>query len=147
MTDRPWLWRLTIAATLAMLPALPVAGQDVGPDGAWALPRTPDGQPDLQGVWTNATITPFERGSSIPYTSVVPESPAEKAFFTEEESARFEAQTLVDRPILLGAYNVVDGRRESIPVDAADLAGGRSCGRTRSREGVGRVGTGPQPRA
>ncbi|HEY3949354.1 hypothetical protein [Phenylobacterium sp.] len=24
-------------------------------------PRTPDGQPDLQGNWTNATITPFER--------------------------------------------------------------------------------------
>ena len=24
-------------------------------------PRTPDGQPDLQGVWTNATITPLER--------------------------------------------------------------------------------------
>ena len=23
-------------------------------------PRTSDGQPDLQGVWTNATITPFE---------------------------------------------------------------------------------------
>jgi len=27
----------------------------------WTLPRTPDGQPDLQGVWTNATITPLER--------------------------------------------------------------------------------------
>ena len=25
------------------------------------LPRTPDGHPDLQGVWTNATITPLER--------------------------------------------------------------------------------------
>jgi hypothetical protein len=26
-----------------------------------ALPRTPDGHPDLQGNWTNATITPLER--------------------------------------------------------------------------------------
>ena len=26
-----------------------------------ALPRTPDGRPDLQGNWTNATITPLER--------------------------------------------------------------------------------------
>ena len=26
-----------------------------------AIPRTPDGHPDLQGVWTNATITPLER--------------------------------------------------------------------------------------
>ena len=23
----------------------------------WTTPRTPDGQPDLQGIWTNATIT------------------------------------------------------------------------------------------
>ena len=27
----------------------------------WRAPRTSDGQPDLQGVWTNATITPLER--------------------------------------------------------------------------------------
>ncbi len=25
------------------------------------IPRTPDGHPDLQGVWTNATLTPMER--------------------------------------------------------------------------------------
>ena len=27
----------------------------------WTVPRTPDGHPDLQGVWTNATLTPMER--------------------------------------------------------------------------------------
>ena len=27
----------------------------------WEVPRTPDGHPDLQGNWTNVTITPFER--------------------------------------------------------------------------------------
>jgi hypothetical protein len=31
------------------------------PARAAAIPRTPDGQPDLQGNWTNATITPLER--------------------------------------------------------------------------------------
>ena len=29
--------------------------------GQWELPRTPDGHPDLQGSWTNVTLTPFER--------------------------------------------------------------------------------------
>ena len=29
--------------------------------GAWKVPRTPDGHPDLQGNWTNVTLTPFER--------------------------------------------------------------------------------------
>ena len=38
------------------------AGQ-VAPQEAeqWVMPRTPGGHPDLQGNWTNKTITPFER--------------------------------------------------------------------------------------
>jgi hypothetical protein len=32
-----------------------------------AMPRMPDGRPDLQGDWTNATITPLERlGANLP---------------------------------------------------------------------------------
>jgi len=27
----------------------------------WVMPRTPDGHPDLQGNWSNATITPMQR--------------------------------------------------------------------------------------
>ena len=27
----------------------------------WKAPRTPDGKPDLQGNWTNATLTQLER--------------------------------------------------------------------------------------
>ena len=43
----------------------------------WTVPRTPDGQPDLQGIWTNASLTPFDR----------PDQFAGKEFFTEEEAA------------------------------------------------------------
>src|ERR1700747_3297422 len=41
----------------------------------WIPPRTADGQPDLQGVWTNNTVTPLER----------PKELAGKEFYTEEE--------------------------------------------------------------
>ena len=58
--------RLFIATTSGVLLALTVAAgqsQKVGSGQGvanWTVPRTPDGQPDLQGTWTNYTDTPFE---------------------------------------------------------------------------------------
>jgi hypothetical protein len=47
------------------------------------IPRTPDGRPDLQGNWTNATLTPFQReeGRGPVYT---PEEVAELESLDEE---------------------------------------------------------------
>jgi hypothetical protein len=52
----------------------------------WTAPRTPDGQPDLQGIWTNITITPLERPAEF----------AGKAFMTKQEAADFEKRTLTN---------------------------------------------------
>lgn len=48
----------------------------------WTALRTPDGHPDLQGYWTNATFTPLERPAEL----------GNKEFFTEREAAAFENQ-------------------------------------------------------
>ena len=46
------------------------------------IPRTPDGKPDLQGVWANNSATPLER----------PDELADKAELTDEEVAALKAR-------------------------------------------------------
>jgi hypothetical protein len=96
---------------------------------SWTAPHTADGQPDLQGLWTNATITPFER----------PKELAGKQFFTEQEAAEYEKRILRENnrdrrganpeADVAGAYNdfwldrgtkVVPTRRTSLVVDPED---------------------------
>jgi hypothetical protein len=50
----------------------------------WTLPRTPDGQPDLQGVWDYRTATPLER----------PRELGSREFLTDEEIAAFERRAV-----------------------------------------------------
>ncbi|MBZ5606372.1 MAG: hypothetical protein LAO79_29125, partial [Acidobacteriia bacterium] len=50
-----------------------------------AIPRTPDGHPDLQGIWTNATITPLERPAG--FASKPTLSDAEAREFEKKDSA------------------------------------------------------------
>ena len=66
---------LTVVAAAGAQAPSPVRRQAKG-----SVPRTAAGHPDLEGYWTNATLTPFER----------PRDLAGKEFFTEAEAAAFE---------------------------------------------------------
>ena len=51
-----------LALCVVMTPLVvtaPAAAQST--DGRWVMPRTADGHPDLQGNWSNATLTPIQR--------------------------------------------------------------------------------------
>ncbi len=63
MSNRIGLLIAVFCATAAFGVASTAAAQNRASNaGQWEVPRTPDGHPDLQGAWTNVTLTPFERG-------------------------------------------------------------------------------------
>jgi len=86
------LTRLCLAAGFGLLALVPVYGQapaKVASAGNkdWSMPRTLEGHPDLQGFWTNASVTPLER----------PKELGAKEFYTPEEAAEHDRHELVDR--------------------------------------------------
>src|SRR5947207_9093110 len=79
---------MQVSAVL-FLASFPFVGQTVSSAAkkttkAYTPPRTPDGKPDLQGIWNSATLTPLTR----------PKEYADKAFFTPEKAAEFEKAEL-----------------------------------------------------
>ena len=74
---------VSVCAALLVLALGGVAAQPAsGQAGAWTAPRTPDGHPDLQGVWANNNVTPLER----------PEVLGDRATLTPEELAALQAR-------------------------------------------------------
>ncbi|MBI2189740.1 MAG: hypothetical protein HYU37_21885 [Acidobacteria bacterium] len=72
---------MSVRLFASVLFVLVVAPSLAGQTRSYTPPRTPDGQPDLQGFWTNATYTPLERPKNVT-----------KEFYTPEEAAAVEKQ-------------------------------------------------------
>src|SRR5712692_11109675 len=80
---------LTVVIAVTSLPAVPLAGE--APTAAkttvaaktttkaYTPPKTPWGDPDLQGIWNDATSTPLQRPTRL----------GEKGFLEEEEADQF----------------------------------------------------------
>jgi hypothetical protein len=79
---------LTACCSLVLVPMVPLSGHaQSGAPSDWVAPRTPDGHPDLQGVWDYRSMTPLER----------PRDLADKPFFTPEEAAAYEQESVARR--------------------------------------------------
>jgi hypothetical protein len=103
-----FLRTLFVSALVTGLPLSAMAADN------WINGKTADGQPDLQGVWTNATLTPMER----------PASQADKPFLSDDEVAAIESRTaarraVADDNVVVEAGNAV-GSYNQIWLDSGD---------------------------
>ncbi len=126
MLRPPSIGALAVVMFALVWPGVVANAQTPPAAAGWTLARTPDGQPDLQGIWTNATITPLER----------PRALAGKAFLTDAEAAALEKQIAEQRvasdrfiPGDVGSYNqfwfdagtkVLSTRQTALVVDPPD---------------------------
>jgi hypothetical protein len=100
--------RVLASLAAVLLASIPLAGQALKPAAksteakTWTPPKTADGQPDLQGVWSNAISTPLER----------PQALGAKEFYTPEEFAQREAR---------GAQGGRGGARAAEPGTVGDV--------------------------
>ena len=87
---------VAVIGVVVVSPMLAVAGQASGSDMA----RTPWGDPDLQGTWSYASLTPLQRPTSM----------TDKEFFTAEEAAQRNYSVTLDQPPTpgsVGSYNAL----------------------------------------
>ncbi|HLH01013.1 MAG TPA: hypothetical protein VKX49_32210 [Bryobacteraceae bacterium] len=70
-----------LSVSLALLGTVACASA-AGQSKTWVQPRTADGQPDLQGIWNNSTMTQLERPARF----------ANRQFLSEQETVALETE-------------------------------------------------------
>ncbi len=89
-------WMRLGASLSALLLMSASAGAAFAQQG-YASPKTPDGYPDLQGTWTNASITTLERADRYTSTVLKPEE-VEKATAEHPQIVRLVTEDIANTP-------------------------------------------------
>jgi hypothetical protein len=110
------------SAALAVWPGTapaqtPPRPQAAGPQAANAVPRTSWGDPDLQGTWIYATMTPFERPAELAGKPAL--TPDEEAAYLKSVFARQRTANNTAGPDWWDLGTLADGRT-SLIVDPSD---------------------------
>src|SRR5215469_2179220 len=111
--------RLIFAAVAMTLAAIPMVGQ-----ASSAVPRMPDGHPDLQGTYDLATMTPLER------------FPSDPPVLTKEQADKIEKAEMARRN---KDATKLDPNRPELPV-GGDTTAGKSFFEILEKAGGGAVG-------
>ena len=93
-----WLAVAPLASQTPPSESVAVAAERKQTAREWTPPRTAWGDPDLQGVWSYASLTPLQRPGAM----------GDREFFTPEEAAARNAGSMAERPHVpgvVGSYN------------------------------------------
>jgi hypothetical protein len=85
--NRTYITALLLASAIAAVAQTPTSK---APAKAWKQTKTPDGQPDLQGVWVNFDSTPFERAA--PANTTAPASGNQNALLFADRAPKVAAR-------------------------------------------------------
>ena len=109
-----WLVAVILPFVAAVVGALALsatgAGAGAGQSEDWTVPRTPWGDPDLQGIWTNEnTGTPMQRPARF----------GDREFLTDEEVAELEQEALARYEAAVAADDDA-GPRSAVDVERTE---------------------------
>src|SRR5579885_3181965 len=117
--------RFTSILSAALALTLPLAAQTAKTSASSAIPRMPDGHPDLQGVYDLATMTPLER------------LPGDPPVLTKEQAQKLQQMELARRS--KDATKLDPNRPKELPV-GGDKTPGKSFFEILEKAGGGAVG-------
>src|SRR5580658_4322069 len=129
---------MSAISTCSVSAQTPTAATKPAKAKSTSIPRAPDGHPDLQGVWTNATVTPLARPAVFKDQATVSDAVA-KEYEKKDHEVLISQDGKSDGPLIAaagssgtGGYNVlfidrgnelarVDGQaRTSLIIDPPD---------------------------